>query len=160
MARPLRIDLKDGWYHVINRGLERRQIFPAEVDFDRFIRVLGELPSRFGVLVHAYALMPNHYHLLIQTPEANLSRAIQWLNVCYRVWFNRTHCRVSPLFQGRFKARLVAPDGSHLQVSRYVHLNLGVTYAAVAQAVSKAEKRLTTDEDTARGFSAESKFKT
>jgi putative transposase len=122
MARPLRIDLKDGWYHVINRGLERRRIFEAKADFDRFIRVLGELPARFGVLVHAYALMPN-YHLLVQTPEANLSRAIQWLNVCYSVWFNRKRQRVGPLFQGRFKAILVAPDGSHLQVSRYVHLN-------------------------------------
>jgi REP element-mobilizing transposase RayT len=121
MARPLRIDLEGGWYHVINRGLERRRIFEAKADFDRFIRVLGELPARFGVLVHVYALMPNHYHLLVQTPEANLSRAIQWLNVCYRVWFNRNRQRVGPLFQGRFTARLVAPDGSHLQVSRYVH---------------------------------------
>ncbi|MBV8900945.1 MAG: transposase [Verrucomicrobia bacterium] len=57
--------------------------------------------------------MPNHYHLLVQTPEANLSRATQWLNVCYGVWFNRKHRRVGPLFQGRFKARPVAPDGSH-----------------------------------------------
>jgi putative transposase len=81
---------------VINRGLERQQIFQAEVDFDRFIGVLGELPSRFAVLVHAYALMPNHYHLLIQTPEANLSRAIPWLNVCYSVWFNRKHRRAGP----------------------------------------------------------------
>ena len=88
MVRPLRIDLKDGWYHVINRGIERRRIFQAAGDFDHFMRVLGELPTRFGVLVHAYALMPNHYPLLIQTPEANLSRAIQWLNVSYSVWFN------------------------------------------------------------------------
>ena len=60
MARPLRIALKEGWYHLINRGLERRRIFQAKADFDRFIRVLGELPSRFGLRVHAYALMPNH----------------------------------------------------------------------------------------------------
>jgi putative transposase len=123
VARPLRIDLENGWYHVINRGLERRRIFQAAADFDRFIRVLGELPARFGVRVHAYALMPNHYHLLIQTPNANLSQAIQWLNVSYSIWFNRKRHRVGPLFQGRFKAVLVAPDGAHLQVSRYLHLN-------------------------------------
>ena len=60
MARPLRIELEDGWYHVSNSGLERRRIFQAAADFERFMRVLGELPSRFGRLVHAYALMPNH----------------------------------------------------------------------------------------------------
>jgi REP element-mobilizing transposase RayT len=115
MVRPLCADLKDGGYHVINRGLERRRSFVAKADFNPFMRVLGELPARFGLLVHAYALMPNHYHLLIQTPDANLSRAIQWLNVCYSVWFNRNGQRVRPLFQGRFKAILVAPEDSHLK---------------------------------------------
>jgi Transposase IS200 like len=67
--------------------------------------------------------MPNHYHLLVQIPQANLSQALQWLNVSYSVWFNRKHRRVGPLFQGRFKAVLVATDGHHREVSRYIHLN-------------------------------------
>jgi putative transposase len=123
MARPLRIDLEDGWYHVVNRGIERRRIFQGVADFARFIEVLEELPTRFAVLVHAYALMPNHYHLLLQTPKANLSQAMQWLNVSYSVWFNRKHRRVGPLFQGRFKGILLAAEGPPLEVSRYIHLN-------------------------------------
>lgn len=67
--------------------------------------------------------MPNHYHLLLQTPEANLSQAIQWLNVSYGMWFNRKYRRVGPLFQGRFKAVLLEPDNALLAVSRYIHLN-------------------------------------
>src|SRR4051812_18662427 len=104
MARPLRIDVEDGWYHVINRGIERRRIFRTAAGFARFVDVLADFPSRFDVRVHAYALMPNHYHLLLQTPKANLSQAVQWLNVSYSIWFNRKHGRVGPLFQGRFKS--------------------------------------------------------
>jgi putative transposase len=87
------------------------------------LQLLAQLPTRFGLLIHCYALMPNHYHLLVQTPQANLSQAVQWLNVSYSVWFNRKHRRVGPLFQGRFKAVLVATDGHHREVSRYIHLN-------------------------------------
>ena len=123
VARPLRIALKHGWYHVINRGLERRRIFQAKADFDRFIGVLGQLPSRFGVLVHAYALMPNHYHLLVQTPEANLSQAIQWLNASYSVWFNRKHYRVGPPFRGASKP-FWWPRMDHLWQTRACRQNL------------------------------------
>jgi putative transposase len=123
MARPLRIALEDGWYHVMNRGIERRSIFRAPADYHQFLQLLAQLPTRFRLLVHCYALMPNHYHLLLQTPQANISQAVQWLNVSYSVWFNRKHRRVGPLFQGRFKAVLVAPDGHHREASRYIHLN-------------------------------------
>jgi putative transposase len=123
MARPLRIAVEDGWYHVINRGIERRSIFRSPVDSRHFLQLLAQLPTRFGLLIHCYALLPNHYHLLVQTPQANLSQALQWLNVSYSVWFNRKHRRVGPLFQGRFKAVLVATDGHHREVSRYIHLN-------------------------------------
>jgi putative transposase len=123
MARPLRIVIEDGWYHVINRGIERRSIFRSLADSRHFLQLLAQLPTRFGLLIHCYALMPNHYHLLVQTPQANLSQAVQWLNVSYSVWFNRKHRRVGPLFQGRFKAVLVATDGHHREVSRYIHLN-------------------------------------
>ncbi len=77
MARPLRIAIEDGWYHVMNRGIERRSIFRSPADSRHFLQLLAQLPTRFGLLIHCYALMPNHYHLLVQTPQANLSQAVQ-----------------------------------------------------------------------------------
>jgi putative transposase len=106
---------------VIHRGLERRRLFKSAADVDRVVGAHADLPSRFAVRVYAYVLLPKHYHLLIQTPQANLSQALQWLNVSDSVWFKRQHRRVGPLFQGRFKAILVAPDGPLLQVSRHLH---------------------------------------
>jgi putative transposase len=129
MARPLRIDIKDGFYHVVARGLERRRIFGDDADRLRWQDRLSELPSRFGVVVHAYAQMQNHYHLLLETPRANLSQAVQWLNVSYSVWFNRRHQRVGPVLAGRFKAKLVEADDAVLEVSRYIHLNVVRTQA-------------------------------
>ena len=89
------------------RGNERRAIWRDESDRTHFLELLGELTERFGLRVHAYVLMDNHFHLLPETPEANLSRAMQWLNVSYSVWFNRRHDRVGHLFQGRSKAVVV-----------------------------------------------------
>jgi REP element-mobilizing transposase RayT len=123
MARSLRIDVTHGWYHVLNRGIERRQIFPRAEANLHFPQLLGFLPSRFGVRVHAYALMGNHYHLQLETPQANLSRAMQWLNLSYGAWFNRRHQRSGPLFQGRFKAILHDPKRAALEINRYIHLN-------------------------------------
>ena len=93
MARPYRIDIRDGWYHVMSRGIERRLVFGDERDYGHFLELLEEMVERYGVKLHAYVLMGNHYHLLIQTPHANLSRAMQWLNVSYGVWFNRRRRR-------------------------------------------------------------------
>ena len=124
MARPLRIDLPDGWYHVMSRGLEKHLIFEDVRDYEHFVELLGEMVGRYGVRLHVYVLMHNHYHLVVQTPQANLSRAMQWLNVSYGVWFNKRHDRVGPLFQGRFKAVLIEAEGSWaLQASVYLHLN-------------------------------------
>src|SRR3954453_17534137 len=123
MARALRIEVPQGWYHVLNRGLERRQLFPDEQANLLFLELLGELPSRFGVRLHAYVLMGNHYHLQLETPQTNLSRAMQWLNLAYGAWFNRRHQRCGPLFQGRFKAILHDPESAVLKINRYIHLN-------------------------------------
>ena len=124
MSRPLRIDIPDGWYHALSRGLGKRVIFEDARDHEHFLELLGGMVGRYGVRLHAYVLMHNHYHLLIQTPQANLSRAMQWLNVSYGVWFNKRHDRVGPLFQGRFKAVPVEAEGSWaLQASVYLHLN-------------------------------------
>src|SRR5260370_22535644 len=123
MARSLRIDVPHGWYHVLNRGVERRQIFSGAEANLHFLELLGCLPSRFGVRIHAYVLMGNHYHLQLETPEANLSRAMQWLNLSYGAWFNRRRQRSGPLFQGRVKATLPAPHNAPPQINRYTPLH-------------------------------------
>src|SRR5205085_837556 len=123
VARAPRIERPDGWYHVTARGNERKAIFRSDRDRNHFCELLAEQVERFGVVLHAYVLMPNHYHLLVQTPQPNLSRAMQWLNVSYSVWFNLRHRRSGHLFQGRFKAILFEPQASALLLSRYVHLN-------------------------------------
>ncbi len=123
MARPLRIQRAGGRYQVTARGNERRAIFRDDRDRRHFLELLGELPERFGTRVHGWVLMDNHFHLLLETPEANLSQTGQWLNVSYSVWFNRRHQRSGHLFQGRFGAVLVGGEGEWLEVARYVHLN-------------------------------------
>ncbi|HEV2393061.1 MAG TPA: transposase, partial [Verrucomicrobiae bacterium] len=123
MARPLRIQWPGGRYHVTARGNERKPIYRQETDRRHFLTLLSETTERFGVRVHAYVLMDNHFHLMLETPEANLSRAMQWLNVSYCVWFNRKHDRAGHLLQGRFKAVLVQDDAGWQEVAQYVHLN-------------------------------------
>src|SRR5436190_585375 len=123
MARPLRIEIPGGRYHLSARGNERRPIFRDERDRKHFLELLADLPERFGTRLHAYVLMPNHFHLLLETPEANLSRAGQWLNVSYSVWFNRRYQRSGHLFQGRFAAVIIQDDAGFQEVGRYVHLN-------------------------------------
>ncbi|MGA2863799.1 MAG: transposase [Verrucomicrobiota bacterium] len=105
-ARALRIQRPAGRYHVTARGNERRAIYRQESDRAHFLEFLGELSERFGLRVHAYVLMDNHFHLLVETPEANLSRPMQWSNVSYSMCFNRRHERLGRMFQGRFKSVL------------------------------------------------------
>jgi REP-associated tyrosine transposase len=123
MGRPTRLDIEGGWYHVVNRGIEKRTIFRGAASYEHFIALLIKLRQRFGIRLHGYVLMPNHYHLQVETPKANLSRAIQWLNVSYSIWFNRKYRRVGPLFQGRFKAILHDCSSHGLTINRYIHLN-------------------------------------
>jgi putative transposase len=123
MARPWRIEIPGGRYHVTARGNERRTIFRNDRDRQRFVELVAALPERFGSRVHAYVLLPNHFHLLLETPEANLSRTCQWLNVSYSVGFNRRHQRSGHLFQGRFGAVLIEDDAGFQEVGRYLHLN-------------------------------------
>jgi REP element-mobilizing transposase RayT len=123
MARPLRIEIPGAWYHVTARGNERRAIFRTDGDFAQFVGILEQMVQRYGVRLHGYVLMTNHYHLILETPSGNLSRAMQWLNVSYSTWFNRRHRRSGHLFQGRFKAIIVDPPQWGIELSRYVHLN-------------------------------------
>jgi len=119
----LRIQYPGGRYHVTARGNERREIFRDETDRFHLLELWSELGQRFGTRIHGYVLMNNHYHLLLETPEPNLSRAMQWCNVSYSVWFNLRHGRSGHLFQGRFGADLVQEDAGWQEVARYVHLN-------------------------------------
>ncbi len=123
MARPLRIEFSGAVYHVTSRGNDRRTIFRDDEDRRRFLEVLGRTVVRWGWVVHAYCLMGNHYHLVIETPEPNLSRGMRQLNGEYTQAFNRRHVRVGHLFQGRFKALVVEKESHLLELCRYVVLN-------------------------------------
>jgi len=117
------MDYPDTFYHVLSRGNERKEIFRDEKDHLRFLDTLGKMVERFKLDVHAYVLMKNHFHLLVHTKEANLSRAIQWLGVTYSVWFNRQHQRSGHLFQGRFKSFLIENDRYFTAMCLYIHGN-------------------------------------
>ncbi len=105
------------------RGNEGKAIFRDDRDRIHFVELLAGWGERFRLRLHAYVLMENHYHFLLNTPEANLSRAMQWLNTSYTVWFNRRHQRAGHLLQGRFKAVMVEAETWALGLSRYLHLN-------------------------------------
>jgi putative transposase len=124
MARPLRIEFAGAVYHVTSRGNERRPIFRTNHDRLTFLRFLGETVERFGWSITAWVLMANHYHLVIRTPEPNLSRGMHWLNGRYAGWFNRTHQRSGHLFQGRFHAFLIDEEAYLAEVIRYVVLSI------------------------------------
>jgi putative transposase len=117
------MDYPDTFYHILSRGNERKEIFRDEKDHFKFLDLLAKMVERFQLEVHAYVLMKNHFHLLIHTKEANLSRAIQWLVVSYSVWFNRRHQRSGHLFQGRFKSFLIENDRYLTAMCLYIHGN-------------------------------------
>ena len=123
MARPLRIEFPGALYHVTSRGNARQDIALDDEDRAAFLAVLAEARERFAWLVHAYCLMGNHYHLMVETPEANLSRGMRQLIGVYTQRFNRRHGRVGHLFQGRYKAILVERESYLLELCRYVVLN-------------------------------------
>lgn len=123
MARPLRVEYEGAVYHVTSRGNAREPIYQTDKDRLRFLKILGDVIDRFHWICHAYCLMQNHFHLLIETPEADLSRGMQLLNGVYTQWFNQTHRRVGHLYQGRFKAILVEKEAYLLELARYIVLN-------------------------------------
>lgn len=123
MARPLRIEYSGAFYHVMNRGNAGEDIFKNDRDREKFLEYLCIAKERFSLIIHTYCLMTNHYHLLIETPKPNLSKAIQWLNISYATYFNRKRQRKGHLFQGRFKSILIDADEYLTYLSRYIHLN-------------------------------------
>lgn len=123
MARPLRIEFPGALYHVTARGDRQEAIFDDDRDRQVFLNLLDEVISQFRWLCHAYCLMTNHYHLMIETPEGNLAKGMRHLNGVYTQWSNRRHQRSGHLFQGRYKAILVDWDGYFLELGRYLVLN-------------------------------------
>jgi len=123
MARPLRIEYPNAIYHVTSRGNARSDIFIDGPDKEKFLGVVGKVVTRYNWLCHAYCLMDNHYHLLIETPDGNLSQGMRHLNGIYTQTFNRRHNRVGHVFQGRFKAIIVEKESHLLELCRYVVLN-------------------------------------
>jgi len=123
MARPLRLESAGALYHVTARGDRGEDIYLDDADREDFLALLGEVCDRFNWAIHAYCLMTNHYHLLVETPDGNLSRGMRQLNGVYTQASNRRRRRVGHVFQGRYKAILVQKEAYLLELSRYVVLN-------------------------------------
>ena len=123
MSRPIRIAYDGALYHVMNRGLNRLKIFHSDQDYQKFLSILKESVKMWDLQIHAVSLMPNHYHLLVETPLANISRAMRHIGAVYTQWVNRQTSRDGPLFRGRFKAILVDEESYLVELLRYIHLN-------------------------------------
>jgi len=123
MARQLRIEYEGAFYHVTSRGNQREKIFWDDKDREEFKQILKRTKERYGYLLHAYVLMDNHYHLLIETPHANIKQVMQNINTSYTVNVNKRHKRYGHLLQGRYKAFIVDKESYLLELNRYIHLN-------------------------------------
>lgn len=123
MPRKPRIQFEGALYHVTSRGNARQVIFHGDDDRERFLEQLGGRVASYGVVVHAFVLMDNHYHLLVRTPSGNLDRFMQRLNTSYALYYRYKHGRPGHVFQGRYKGMLVTDDRYMLALTRYIHLN-------------------------------------
>ena len=123
MARPLRIEYPGAVYHITSRGNDKKTIFRDDADRETFLKILAFVNKRHHWLCHAYCLMDNHYHILIETPDGNLSLGMRQLNGVYTQARNKRHNKTVHLFQGRYKAILIQKDTHLLEVCRYVVLN-------------------------------------
>jgi REP element-mobilizing transposase RayT len=123
MARTLRIEYENAFYHVIQRGIERRAIYRTDSDKEKFLKCIEESYEKYGSICHSYCLMDNHYHLIVQTPQANLKKIMHYINTSYVVYYNKKHRRVGPLYQGRYRSILIEAEEYLNYLSKYIHLN-------------------------------------
>ncbi len=123
MARPLRIEYPGAFYHITSRGNEQQNIFKSDSDRIRFLSYLESAVERYKAVIHVYCLMNNHYHLLLETPEGNLSQIMRHINGAYTTYYNTKRKRFGHLLQGRYKAILIEADEYTEELSRYIHLN-------------------------------------
>jgi len=135
MGRPLRIEYPGALYHITSRGNERKEIFLDDEDRVKLSEIVKDYHTRYGILIHAYVFMDNHYHLLLETPKANLVKVMHGLNGGYTGYFNRRYGRSGHLFQGRYRGILVEKDTYLVSLSQYIHLN-----PVRAKIVDKPEK--------------------
>lgn len=123
MPRLPRVQFADAYYHIFNRGVDKRIIFFDIHDRQTFLSILGRVVSEYHLKLFAYCLMDNHFHLFLQTALPNLDRSMQMLQGQYAQYINLRHARVGSLFQGRYKSRLVEKDSYSLSLVRYIHKN-------------------------------------
>jgi putative transposase len=123
MARSLRIEYEGAFYHITARGNERKAIFFTPADYKKFKQYLKEAKQKYRYIIHSYVLMRNHYHLLMETPEANLGKIMHYINSSYTTYINIKRKRSGHLFQGRYKSIVIDKDNYLLELSRYIHLN-------------------------------------
>lgn len=123
MARPLRLEFPNALYHITSRADRRENIYDDDTDRIAFLETLGKVIADYNWLCHSYCLMDNHYHLIIETLDGNLSNGMRQLNGVYTQTTNRRHSRSGHLFQGRYKAILVDKNQYLLELARYVVLN-------------------------------------
>ena len=123
MARPLRIELAGGVYHVTSRGDRREDVYRSDEDRVEWLAVLGQVCARFNWRCHAWCQMSNHFHLVLETPDANLSQGMRQLNGVYTQRFNRHHGLVGHVLQGRYKSIIVERDVLLLKLARNSVLN-------------------------------------
>ena len=123
MSRPLRVQYEHAFYHVISRGHRRENIYRNDGDRKNFLNKLSLVAERLQLKIHAYVMMNNHYHLLIETPQANIVKAMHDLNAGYANWYRTKYGLIGSIFQGRYKAIIVEKDEYLLVLSGYIHLN-------------------------------------
>jgi REP element-mobilizing transposase RayT/predicted DNA-binding protein YlxM (UPF0122 family) len=123
MSRQLRIEYPGAFYHVYSRGNQKYPIFFSDEDRYYFLKTLREANEKFELVIQAYCLMPNHYHLSLGTPSSGISKGMHLINTSYSVYLNKKHGRCGHLFQGRFRSVLVEAQSYSYELSRYIHLN-------------------------------------
>ncbi len=147
MARALRLEFEGALYHICARGNRREAIFAGDRDRICFLKLIEQSLARYDVELHAYVLLPNHFHLLARTRRANLSRWMHWLSASYSIYFNRRHRSSGHLFQGRYKSFVVQGGEYLLGVGR---LFGGINYAAVSQRIRRLEQAMASNRSLRR----------
>ena len=159
MPRGPRFIFENAFYHVFNRGINKQQIFLSPEDYHFFLKKLLNLKSKYDHSIYAYCLMPNHFHISLQTCKTPISKIMSSLTTSYSMYFNRTYNHFGPVFQNRFKSILIESDPYFLHLSRYIYLNpvkagliknpLLYPYSSIKEALGKEPQKFL-DEDIVR----------
>jgi len=123
MARPYRFQGEHCFYHITSRGNDRKKIYENNSDYRKFLDYILKAKEKYKFYLYAYVLMPNHYHLLLETIQPNISRIMQYINTSYTIYYNIKNKKYGHLFQGRYKSILIDKDNYFLELTRYIHLN-------------------------------------